>query len=180
MSLDEGMDADPTIGDRITTGARSPRALVLSGWMTKTSSKAGYVRGLGFEVQCPQLPSWRLGAAIRMAREAHVQLGSDVIVGVSRGGAIALAIADDRPLILLAPAWRFFRVRPSPDVRGVVIHSPHDRFIPVDHSRELCRRCPGLRLVVTGAEHRLNCPESRAALRSALDDLIGLPRILPC
>ena len=176
MSLDEGMETVPTIADRTATGARIPRALVLSGWMTKTSSKAAYIRGLGFEVDCPRLPSWRLRAAIRIAREAHQRLRADVIVGASRGGAIALAIPDDRPLVLLAPAWRIFRVRPNAEARGVVIHSPHDRFIPVDHSRELCRRCPGLRLVIAGAEHRLNCPDGRAALRSALDDLIGLPR----
>lgn len=158
---------------------RRPKALVLSGWMTRTSSKAVFVRGLGLEVECPSLHSWRLKAAIRQAQDAHDRLGSDVIIGMSRGGAIALAIPDVRPLILLAPAWRYFGVRPRPDVEGIVIHSPRDRIIPLGHSRELCRRCPGLRLVITGNDHRLNCPSGRGALAMALGDLVGLPSMRP-
>jgi hypothetical protein len=159
----------------MSTRPRLPKALVLSGWLTKTSSKAAFVRGLGFEVDCPRLPSWRLKAAIRQAQDAHDRLQSDVIIGASRGGAIALAIRDAGPLVLLAPAWRYFGVRPCPDVEGFVIHSPRDRLVPLGHSRELCRRCPGLRLVITGIEHRLNCPAGRQALAMALDDLVGLP-----
>ncbi len=162
-----------------TPTCRRPKALVLSGWMTRTSSKAAFVRGLGLEVECPSLPSWRLKAAIRQAQDAHDRFGSDVIIGMSRGGAIALAIPDDRPLILLAPAWRYFGVRPRPDVEGIVIHSPRDRIIPLGHSRELCRRCPGLRLVITGIDHRLNCPSGRRALAMALGDLVGLPSMRP-
>jgi pimeloyl-ACP methyl ester carboxylesterase len=154
---------------------RRPKALVLSGWMTKTSSKAAFVRGLGFEVDCPRLSSWRLRAAIRQAQDAHARLKSDLIIGMSRGGAIALAIPDDRSLVLLAPAWRYFNVRPRPDAEGFVIHSPRDRIVPLGHSRELCRRCPGLRLVITGVDHRLDCPAGRKALATALDDLVGLP-----
>jgi len=96
----------------------------------------------------------------------------EVIVGSSRGGAVALAIRSDRPLILLAPAWRFFGVRPRQDAAGVVIHSGRDRLVPVGHSRGLCRRCPGLRLVEAGCDHRLNCPASRKALAEAFDGLI--------
>jgi hypothetical protein len=195
MSTDEEPDAGPdnpfdakrlagypviaAIPEGMPTRPCRPKALVLSGWLTKTSSKAAFVRGLGFEVDCPRLPSWRLRAAIRQAQDAHDRLRSDVIIGASRGGAIALAIPDDRPLVLLAPAWRYFGVRPRPDAEGVVIHSPRDRFVPLGQSRELCRRCPGLRLVITGAEHRLNCPAGRRALARALDDLVGLPSMRP-
>ena len=178
----EGLERPPlisTIPEGTPTRPHRPKALVLSGWMTKTSSKAAFVRSLGFEVACPRLPSWRLKAAMRRAQDAHDRLQSDVIVGMSRGGAIALAIPDDRPLVLLAPAWRYFGVRPKPDAEGVVIHSPRDRLVPLGHSRELCRRCPGLRLVITGAEHRLNCPAGRRALARALDELVGLPSIRP-
>jgi hypothetical protein len=167
------------LAEEMATCPRCPKALVLSGWLTKTSRKAAFVRGLGFEVECPRLPSWRLKAAIRQAQDAHERLQSDVIIGASRGGAIALAIRDDRPLVLLAPAWRYFGVQPRSDVQGIVIHSPRDRLIPLRHSRALCRRCPGLRLVITGAEHRLNCPAGRKALATALDDLIGLPAMRP-
>jgi hypothetical protein len=130
-------------------------------------------------VRCPRLRSWILGVSIRQALDAHDRLRSDVIIGASRGGAIALAIPDDRPLVLLAPAWRYFGVRPRPDAEGVVIHSPRDRLVPLGHSRELCRRCPGLRLVVTGEGHRLNCPAGRWAMARALDDLVGLPPMQP-
>jgi hypothetical protein len=174
----EELECSPVVSpipEEMATRPHRPKALVLSGWLTRTSSKAAFVRGLGFEVVCPRLAAWRLGAAMRQAQDAHDRLRSDVIIGVSRGGAIALAIPDDRPLVLLAPAWRYCGVRPRPDVEGVVIHSPRDRLVPLGHSRELCRRCPGLRLVITGAEHRLNCPAGREALAKALDDLVGLP-----
>jgi pimeloyl-ACP methyl ester carboxylesterase len=173
-----GLGATPEISaipDGMPACPRRVKALVLSGWLTKTSRKAAFVRSLGFEVDCPRLPAWRLKAAIREAQEAHDRFRSDVIIGASRGGALALAIPDARPLVLLAPAWRYFGVRPRIDAQGVVIHSPRDRIVPLGHSRELCRRCPGLRLVITGAEHRLNCPAGRGALASALDDVAGLP-----
>ena len=194
MSYDEERDGGPEIpplaqrseGSRVIssvsggtpTRSRRPKALVLSGWLTRTSSKAAFVRGLGFEVACPRLASWRMRSAMRQARDAHDGLRSDVIIGISRGGAIALAIPDDRPLILLAPAWRYFGVRPCPDAVGIVIHSPGDRIVPLGHSRELCRRCPGLRLVIAGAAHRMNCPASRRALAMALEDLVGLPPMI--
>ena len=90
MSTDEEPDAGPdnpfdakrlagspviaAIPEGMPTRPRRPKALVLSGWLTKTSSKAAFVRGLGFEVECPRLPSWRLGVAIRQARDAHDRL----------------------------------------------------------------------------------------------------------
>ena len=174
----EGTPLISAIPDGTPTRPRRPRALVLSGWLTKTSSKAAYVRGLGFEVACPRLASWRMRSAMRQARDAHDRLRSDVIIGISRGGAIALAIPDERPLVLLAPAWRYFGVRPCPEAVGIVIHSPEDRIVPLGHSRELCRRCPGLRLVIAGAAHRMNCPASRKALATALEDLVGLPPMI--
>jgi hypothetical protein len=160
----EGPPLISAIPAEMPTRPHRPEALVLSGWLTKTSSKAAFLRDLGFEVNCPRLPSWRLKAAIRLAQDANDRLQFDVIIGASRGGAIAVAIPDDRPLVLLAPAWRYFGVRTRPDAEGVVIHSPRDRIVPLSHSQELCRRCPGLRLVITGIEHRLNCPAGRGAL----------------
>jgi hypothetical protein len=65
-----------------------------------------------------------------------------VIIGASRGGAIALAIPDDRPLVLLAPAWRYFGVRIRPDARGIVIHNPRDRIVPLGQRRNSAGDAP--------------------------------------
>ena len=161
---------------RVISRLHHPKAVVPSGWLAGTSSKATFVRNLGFEVDCPRLSPWRLGAAIPEAHESLDRHDLGVIVGASRGGAIALALPGDRPLILLAPAWRYFGISPDRDALGIVIHSPRDRLVPLGHSQELCRRCPGLRLVMTGIDHRLNCCEARRALAMSLDELVGLPK----
>lgn len=96
-----------------------------------------------------------------------------MIVGSSRGGAVAMALArPDVPLVLLAPAWRFCGVPPTVYAsKAVVIHSPHDRLVPLADSRQLRRHHPAIRLIEVGTGHRLNDPDARAALTDALDDL---------
>lgn len=160
------------VGDR-------PRILLLHGLSSRGESKAAFLRRLGCEVLVPPLPGWSFRSAVRVAHDALDDYDPDLIVGSSRGGAVALAIRTERPLVLLAPAWRYYFVRPRQDAQGVVIHSARDRLVPIGHSRELCRRCPGLGLVVEGEDHRLNCPASRRALAEAIDGLFSsTPSIL--
>lgn len=151
----------------------SGRVLFLHGMSSDGGRKTAHIRSLGFDVLTPRLSDWSFHSAVRTARAACDEFGPDVIVGASRGGAVAMALArSDVPLVLLAPAWRFCGVPPrivAP--QAVVIHSPSDRWVRFDDSRELCQRNPQVRLIAAGHGHRLNDPAARAALTDVLDDL---------
>jgi hypothetical protein len=95
---------------------------------------------------------------------------------------------EDRqtPLVLLAPAWRFFGVEPRVHTtKAAVIHSPLDRLVPFSDSVKLARLNPGVRLVAAGEGHRLNAADARRALWDALDGLgvgptVGIqPSVMP-
>ncbi len=119
----------------------------------------------------PRLSDWSFRSAVRTAHDACDEFEPDVIVGSSRGGAVAMA-RSDVPLVLLAPAWRWCGVEPRVSApKAVVIHSPSDRWVRFDDSRELRRRNPHVRLIAAGDGHRLNDPTARAALAEVLDDL---------
>src|SRR5207249_205497 len=64
----------------------------------------------------------------------------DVVVGSSRGGAVAMNLdTGPTPLVLLCPAWKRWgrarRVKPG----TVILHSEQDDVIPPADSRELLR-----------------------------------------
>ncbi len=149
------------------------RVLFLHGMSSDGGRKTAHIRSLGFDVLTPSLSDWSLRSAVRTARAACDEFEPNVIVGSSRGGAVAMALArSDVPLVLLAPAWRFCGVPPrvSPP-QAVVIHSPSDRWVQFDDSRELCRRNPHVHLIAAGHGHRLNDPAARATLADVLDHL---------
>lgn len=125
----------------------------------------------GFSVANPALPREDFAASVDIARQAFQADPPDVVVGSSRGGAVALALGEiAAPLVLVAPAWRFYRVMPRVGVDATILHSPADEVIPIDHSKELLRLCglPESRLVEVGSDHSMNDPEALLALREAV------------
>lgn len=145
------------------------KVLFLHGWSATGSMKVPFVRSLGYDVLVPRLSDWSFWRAVMAAQMAFSEFSPAVIVGSSRGGAIALSMeGGDSPLILLAPAWTTFSSGPLRNKRGVVIHSTTDQIVPFADSVELCSRCQGLQLIPVGRDHMLNCPEARAALAQAL------------
>jgi uncharacterized protein len=147
------------------------KVLFLHGWSSDGGNKSAFMRSLGYDVHNPNLSDWFFSKAVRQAQAAFDEFYPDVIVGSSRGGAVAMAVdSGETPLILLAPAWkRWGKVR-SVKRNTVVIHSLQDEYVPFEDSVELCE-ASGSRLVAAGVDHRLNCWEARRALREAL----GLP-----
>jgi hypothetical protein len=90
-----------------------------------------------------------------------------VVVGYSRGGAVALALATvETPLVLLAPAWRACGISPRPGQRLIVLHSAGDDLVPLEDSRELLRLCglPDASLVVVGEDHTMINADALTAL----------------
>lgn len=151
------------------------RVLFLHGWSSDGGNKTAFMRSLGYDVMTPSLSDWFFSTAVRQAQAAYNEFGPDVIVGSSRGGAVAMNMdSGDSPLILLAPAWKRWGKARSVKQNCIVIHSPHDEFVPFQDSVELCE-ASGVPLVAAGVDHRLNCGEGRRALEEALIWVLNTP-----
>ncbi|MCY2940326.1 MAG: alpha/beta hydrolase, partial [Planctomycetota bacterium] len=96
----------------------------------------------------------------------------DVVVGSSRGGAVALNInSGDTPLVLLCPAWKNWGKVTTLKKGSVVLHSRNDEVIPYVNSEELVSKS-GLSadtLWVVGNDHRLADDESLAKMLKAIE-----------
>jgi pimeloyl-ACP methyl ester carboxylesterase len=82
--------------------------LFLHGWRSVPGGvKPTYLKHHGHTVINPALDDNDFAAAVRTAQEALDQLQPQVVVGSSRGGAVAMNIdSGDTPLVLLCPAWK--------------------------------------------------------------------------
>lgn len=140
------------------------KILFLHGWHSVPGGvKPIYLKDHGHEVINPALDDDDFDAAVATAQAAFDQHQPDVVVGSSRGGAVALNIdSRDKPLVLLCPAWknwgRVKTVRPN----TVILHSRADDVIPFADSEVLVRNSglPAYTLMETGNDHRLADPES--------------------
>jgi len=71
--------------------------------------KPTYLKDHGHTVLNPKLPDDDFDGAVRIAQAEFDQHHSDVVVGSSRGGAVAMNInSGSTPLVLLCPAWKRF------------------------------------------------------------------------
>ena len=168
---------------RATRSSGAPqKVLFLHGWPSDGATKTSFLWSLGYAVRAPKLSNRTFGAALITAQSAFDEFKPDVIVGSSRGGAVGMAmLRPDTPLVLLAPAWRFCGVRPRVEpTEAVVIHSPSDRWVPIQDSVELWFWNPFLRLVRAGRDHRLNDPDARAALTDVLGELLPESNLPNC
>jgi hypothetical protein len=84
------------------------KILFLHGWhSTPGGVKPTYLKDHGHEVLNPALPDDDFDAAIRIAQAEFDRHHPDVVVGSSRGGAVAMNIqAGTTPIVLLCPAWK--------------------------------------------------------------------------
>jgi hypothetical protein len=136
-------------------------------------TKPTYLKARGHEVLNPALPDDDFAASVRIAQEAFDADRPDVVVGSSRGGAEALGIATgDVPVVLIAPAWRYWGTATSALPATVVIHSQGDEVIPIADSRALlaASALPETALVVAGRDHNMVDDEALAALDRVLLD----------
>ena len=97
---------------------------------------------------------------------------SDVVVGSSRGGAVAMNInAGSTPLVLLCPAWKRWGAATTVKPGTVILQSMADDVVPFFDSVELVRKSglPESALIVVGHEHRLADPDSLAKMVEAVE-----------
>lgn len=144
------------------------KILFLHGLWGQNSSKPIFLRSLGFEVESPILSDWSFSKSIDSAQEFFNKFSPDIVVASSRGGAVAMNIETlEIPLLLLAPAWPFFGKKKECKSNSVIIHSNNDEIIPVSNSIDLAKRS-NCKLIIAGENHRLNCNESRKAIKESI------------
>ncbi len=119
----------------------------------------------------PALPDDDFAASVTIAQAAFDESTPDVVVGSSRGGAVAVELEiGETPLVLIAPAWRACGARCRVGKRTVILHSPNDAVIPIADSHELIQRnrldASSLRAI--GQAHTMTDPEALAALVAAI------------
>ena len=128
-------------------------------------SKVEYLRSLGHTVLNPLLPKADFDESVRIAQEEVDLEGPDLIIGSSRGGAVAMAIDPGRArLILIAPAWKHFEVPPSAPAGTDVLHCTNDTTVLYQDSQKL----QGANLVPCGDDHRMADEDALAALGRAV------------
>jgi predicted alpha/beta hydrolase family esterase len=145
-----------------------PKVLFLHGLGSVPGGiKVKYLKSNGCKVFNPYLPKSSWEESLKAAQDVIDNEKPDVIVGSSRGGAIALSLQTrGAKLVLVAPAWKRFGGNTSLcDESTVVIHSKNDKIIPYSDSVEL-KENYGVTLISCGENHRMR---DRDALEAILD-----------
>jgi hypothetical protein len=127
------------------------------------------MRFAGFDVEATQLNNWLFLWAVR-----SVQLNSikpDVIVGSSRGGAVALNLDTNLPMVLLAPAWKHYGKKKNFTNPCFIIHGKHDDLIPYQDSLELVAENPNAKLLLVNDDHQLNSCDTHRLMVRAIERL---------
>jgi len=144
------------------------KILFLHGWHSLPGGvKPTYLTGHGHTVLNPALDDDDFGAAVRTAQAEFDRHRPQVVVGSSRGGAVAMNIdSGNGKLILLCPAWKNWGAARVVKPGTVILHSRADAVIPFGDSEELAR-ISGATLIAVGHDHRLACPEPLAEMFKA-------------
>ena len=146
------------------------KILFLHGWQSVPGGvKPTYLAQHGHEVINPALPDEDFAEAVKVAQEEFDKHQPDVIVGSSRGGAVAMNISSgDTPLVLLCPAWKRWGTVRTVKKNTTILHSRADDVVPFADSEELAKKS-GAVLIEVGNDHRLADPEPLEAMLRACE-----------
>ncbi len=149
------------------------RILFLHGWHSIPGGvKPTFLAQHGHEVINPKLPDEDFEAAVRIAQAEYDRHRPAVVVGSSRGGALAMNLdSGDTPLVLLCPAWKKYGTVKTLKPGTTILHSRADDVVPFSDSEELVRTSslPATALVEVGSDHRLADPEPLTAMLRACE-----------
>lgn len=138
--------------------------LFLHGWHSVPGGvKPTYLSEHGHTVINPKLPDDDFAEAVRIAQAEFDEHQPQVVVGSSRGGAVAMNInSGSAKLVLLCPAWRKYGTAKTVTADTVILHSRADDVIPFADSEELVKNSglPAYTLIEAGHDHRLADAES--------------------
>ncbi len=126
-----------------------------------------YLKDHGHQVINPELPDEDFHEAVRLAQAELDRHQPEVVVGSSRGGAVAMNINSGfARLVLLCPAWKKYGTARVVKPGTVILHSRADDLVPFADSEELAKNS-GAMLIEVGTDHRLADPEPLAAMLKA-------------
>ena len=129
---------------------------------TPEGTKPTFLKKAGYRVIAPSLPMDDFELSLTRAKDTFENFKPDIVVGSSRGGAVAAALdTGDIPKILIAPAWKKFGVKnPLVDKTTIVLHYAEDDLVPYEDSIELCTpekgEFFGPTLTECGENHRMS------------------------
>lgn len=148
------------------------KILFLHGWHSVPGGvKPTYLKDHGHEVLNPALDDDDFALAVKTAQADFDQHQPQVVVGSSRGGAVAMNInSGSTKLVLLCPAWKNWGTAKTVRPGTVILHSRADDVIPFADSEELARNS-GATLIEVGTDHRLADPEPLAAMLRECESL---------
>jgi len=146
------------------------RILFLYGWhSTPGGVKPTYLAQHGHFAINPKLPDDEFAEAVRIAQAKFDEHQPEVVVGSSRGGAVAMNInSGDEKVVLLCPAWKNWGTARTVQPSTVILHSRADDVIPFADSEELVKNSglPASALIEVGNNHWLTDKEPLEAMSS--------------
>jgi hypothetical protein len=155
------------------------KVLFLHGWQSVPGGvKPTFLAQHGHEVIIPKLPDEDFEEAVRIAQAEFDKHQAQVVVGSSRGGAVAMNLdSGEAKLVLLSPAWKRHGTTRTVKPGTVILHNRADDVVPFGDSEELVRNSglPASALIEVGTDHRLADPEP---LRKMLEACGGAPAAL--
>ena len=138
--------------------------------MLSAARSRTFLKEHGHDVFNPALPDEDFEESVRIAEAEYQQHHPDVIVGSSRGGAVAVNMqSDETPLVLLCPAWKNWGTATTVKPNTIILHSRQDDVIPFGDSKELVANSdlPTESLIEVGTDHRLADPDPLEAMADA-------------
>ena len=158
------------------------KILLLHGWTSVPGGrKPTFLKNRAHEVINPALPDDGFDESVRIAEAEYGRHQPDVIVGSSRGGAVAMNMdSGDTPIVLLCPAWKNWGTATTVKPRTIILHSRNDDVIPFADSEELAVNS-GLKpekLIEVGSDHRLADLEPLQAMLAACQKLVHGPKLV--
>lgn len=147
--------------------------LFFHGWQSTIGGvKPTFLTQCGHTVINPRLPDEDFQEAVRIAQVEFDQHQPQVVVGSSRGGAVAMNInSGNAKLVLLCPAWKKWGTARTVKSGTVILHSRADDVVPFGDSEELVRNSglPATALIAVGSDHRLADPDPLEAMLKACE-----------
>ena len=138
----------------------------MPGWF---AAKPTYLKDRGHEVINPTLNDDDFTLAVTTGQAEFDHHHPQVVVGSSRGWAVAMNInCGSAKLVLLCPAWKNWGTVRTVNHGTVILHSRADDVIPFADSEELARNS-GATLIEVGNDHRLADVEPLAAMLKACE-----------
>ena len=139
------------------------KILFLHGWHSGPGgAQPTFLAQHGYEVIQPKLPDEDFDEAVRIAQVEFDRHQPKIVVGLSRGGAVAMNIqSGSAKIVLLCPGWKRWGTAQTVKSGTVILHSRADDVVPFAASEELVRNSglPASALIEVGNDHPLFGPE---------------------